>query len=251
MATSTTGTSGNQLRIDRRQAMKAALGGAAAAVALSAPRIEGFSIVPDYAAASSQCPSGTAVEASHHLTKPSVRCSKVRCWGATEGKGVQCACRSAEVPGLAIVPVSSGAFRSPTVSARISGPVYHPEGRLEVTLTNFRLNEPYSSCTVTVKGTCKKHHVFVSTFPTAPLTANGSIAGSIYCSAKHTSQAFAHDKDVQRLETAEHTAEDGHKDDQQPKPLIDPETKEHPKTDEKANVDGRVTISTTCVCGPD
>lgn len=37
--------------IDRRDAMKAALGGAAAAAALSAPKVSGFRVLPDYAAA--------------------------------------------------------------------------------------------------------------------------------------------------------------------------------------------------------
>jgi hypothetical protein len=37
-------------RLDRRAAMKAALGGAAAAAVFSAPRIEGFSVAPGYAA---------------------------------------------------------------------------------------------------------------------------------------------------------------------------------------------------------
>ena len=46
--------------IARRQALKAAIGGAAAAAAFVAPRIEGFSIAPDYASAAS-CTTGTGV----------------------------------------------------------------------------------------------------------------------------------------------------------------------------------------------
>lgn len=44
----------SQTQIDRRTAMKAALGGAVAAAAWSAPKIEGLSLSPDYASAASQ-----------------------------------------------------------------------------------------------------------------------------------------------------------------------------------------------------
>lgn len=44
--------------IARRQALKAAIGGAAAAAVFVAPRIEGFSVAPDYASAAS-CTSGS------------------------------------------------------------------------------------------------------------------------------------------------------------------------------------------------
>jgi hypothetical protein len=44
--------------IDRRAAMKAALGGAATAAVLAAPRVEGFRLVPDYAAAATATAGG-------------------------------------------------------------------------------------------------------------------------------------------------------------------------------------------------
>lgn len=46
--------------VERRTALKAALGGATVAAVFAAPRIKGFSVAPDYAAAAS-CTSGTAV----------------------------------------------------------------------------------------------------------------------------------------------------------------------------------------------
>ncbi len=45
---------------DRRQALRAALGGAAAAAVFAAPRVEGFSITPTYASAASSQPPITA-----------------------------------------------------------------------------------------------------------------------------------------------------------------------------------------------
>lgn len=53
--------------MDRRAAMRAALGGAAAGAAFAAPRISGLSIIPDYAAAGTACadgPVGTSVSIS-------------------------------------------------------------------------------------------------------------------------------------------------------------------------------------------
>lgn len=228
------GGAGDQVRVDRRQAMKAALGGAAAAVALSVPRIEGFSIAPDYAAASSasdhdldgdgdpeslQCARSAVVTGSAVLSKASVRCHRVRCWGGWTGSRTDCTCRPADVPGVITVPVASDAFTAPTITARASGPVYHDAGHLEVTLGNFGLNEPFSSCTVTVSGTCTDQHAFVSTVPSTPLTANGTIRGKIYCAANHTSRT-----------------RDRHPDER------------HGGHD---SPDGRVTISVTCICGPD
>ncbi|MEI2808655.1 MAG: hypothetical protein V9F00_00140 [Nocardioides sp.] len=46
--------------IGRRATMKAALGGAVAGAVFVAPRIEGFSIAPDYAAASTAFTTNTA-----------------------------------------------------------------------------------------------------------------------------------------------------------------------------------------------
>ena len=71
-------------RINRRQAMKAGLGGAAAAAALSVPNIEHFSLAPDVASASSQCPPGTTVTGPT-LTHNSVANFLSNCWGQAGG----------------------------------------------------------------------------------------------------------------------------------------------------------------------
>ncbi len=77
--------------MDRRAAMRAALGGAAAGAAFAAPRISGLSIIPDYAAAGTACadgPVGTSVSISGYKsskwrTLPCLRTSHAICYGGT------------------------------------------------------------------------------------------------------------------------------------------------------------------------
>lgn len=68
-------------RLDRRKAMKAALGGAAAGATFVAPKVAGFSVAPDYAAAAS-CTGGNST-LTHNSEKPDY-CA-VYCWGGKNG----------------------------------------------------------------------------------------------------------------------------------------------------------------------
>lgn len=67
-----------QAVIDRRSALRAALGGAVAAAVFVGPKVEGFSIAPDYAAAAS-CVSGS--QAISHTT-PCIYCLGNGCAGS-------------------------------------------------------------------------------------------------------------------------------------------------------------------------
>lgn len=84
------------LRLSRRNAMKAAVGGAVAVGAFAAPRIEGFSLVPDYAAAASgddqELTAGPIDTATSRALKAPL-CQQaccVTCWNGS-GAFVQCA----------------------------------------------------------------------------------------------------------------------------------------------------------------
>ncbi|MCO5312218.1 MAG: hypothetical protein M9952_04675 [Microthrixaceae bacterium] len=69
----------DRARLDRRTAMRAALGGAAAGAAFMAPRIDGLSVAPDYAAAATACTigaAGTSVTVNGNSAK------RTPCWGS-------------------------------------------------------------------------------------------------------------------------------------------------------------------------
>lgn len=79
------GSGEERTRLDRRTAMRVALGGAAAGAAFMAPRIEGLSVAPDYAAAATACtlgPAGTSVNIPGPARKDTfgVGCGYTRCW---------------------------------------------------------------------------------------------------------------------------------------------------------------------------
>lgn len=172
-------------RIDRRQAMKAALGGAAAAAALTAPRIEGFSIAPDVAAASSQCAPGSQTAGTPNpLTRTSTAYGAYRCWGT----GDAFAGCDFDVPaGSITVPVASSNFTAPTFDVLVGGQVSNDNGGINVAMTNFTLNEPFESCTVEISGLCfggdfGSDGTFSTTVPSTTLTGDGAVAGRIRCS---------------------------------------------------------------------
>lgn len=177
-------------RIDRRQAMKAALGGAAAAAVLTAPRIEGFSFAPDFAAASSQCAENTQVGGTSTLTKTSPRCNSCSlcCWGTVDSIGcLPGNCHDTVVAGSIIVPAASGNFTSPQVTAAVKGQVKRAPGALNpglvtVMLSDFTVNEPFASCTVAISGSCTAGSTFNTSAPSTVFTQNASFDSNIWCS---------------------------------------------------------------------
>lgn len=72
--------------IDRRDAMKAALGGAAAAAALSAPKVSGFRVLPDYAAAAS----GLSTITIGSVGDGTCGQGRAYCWGSFTGNPAVC-----------------------------------------------------------------------------------------------------------------------------------------------------------------
>lgn len=137
-------------QIERRAALRAALGGAAAAAAFTSPRIQGFSVAPDYAAAS--CVSSvtpTTWPMDFHI-------SGRRCWDGSDfnfGQG-QNACYGDRVVNFTAAPGEAGA---PDVQATITmsgyynsnhtGAVSTRGGNLTATVNGVQ-NHTNTSCSV-------------------------------------------------------------------------------------------------------
>ncbi|MCB0976731.1 MAG: hypothetical protein KDB02_04665 [Acidimicrobiales bacterium] len=122
--------------VSRRAAIKAAFGGAAAAAVWTAPRIEGLSVAPDYAAAAS-CSGGSISQ----ITKNSNNCSvgSTECWGNN--------CCGTWNFGPSNV---GGKF---TLNGAISGSVNDDNGIVNLTVNGFT-NSANQACTVNVAGNC-------------------------------------------------------------------------------------------------
>lgn len=88
-----TSTDEERTRLDRRTAMRVALGGAAAGATFMAPRIDGLSVAPDYAAAATACTIGAA-GTSVNIPGPAEKynlgnwCLNTRCWGLCFAGGI-------------------------------------------------------------------------------------------------------------------------------------------------------------------
>lgn len=131
-----------RLRLDRRAAMKAALGGVAAAAVWQAPRIEGLSIAPDVAQAAT-CIGGNAT-ATHNST------SNIGfvCWGNAPLGG----CGSFTMN----LPTIDGRFNASVTVGGGEGIILilpdNQNGFANVTVGG--IDPPYEACTVTLNGTC-------------------------------------------------------------------------------------------------
>lgn len=125
--------------LDRRTAMKVALGGAAAATVWSAPRIEGLSLVPDYAAAAS-C---NAASSATQVTKNSNNCGTL---GSTECFGNNCC---GNFGYSANVNAGSKTF---TLNGNIGGNVNSDNGLVNLTVGN--IDPPFQRCNVNVSLNC-------------------------------------------------------------------------------------------------
>jgi hypothetical protein len=178
-------------RIDRRTAMKAAIGGAAAATAMTAPGISGFSFAPDFAAAASQCPAGTTVAGSPAtISRTRITCGFLNltaCWGNG-------CCVDLGI-GSITVNAASGSYNDPAFAFTVGGQVRNNNGRVYVTVTNFTQHQPFSSCTINVTGNCGGDTFSVTdigggiTGTNTVITANASLNGRIRCSGSGTGSA--------------------------------------------------------------
>ena len=127
-------------RVSRRQAMQAALGGGVAAGAYLAPKIERFSVAPDYASAAS-CASST-----NTFNRAADDCASILigcCWGNASNSIFSCNC-SGQAYSL-----TAGVF---SVSGNITGDCNSDNGAVNFTVTGVNTNA--RSCTVSVSGTC-------------------------------------------------------------------------------------------------
>lgn len=125
--------------IDRRNAMKIALGGAAAATVWSAPRIEGLSLAPDYAAAASCNATSTGTQ----VTRDSINCGTL---GGTECFGNAC-CGNFGFG----TNVSAGS-KTFTLNGNIGGSVNGDNGLVSLTVGN--IDPPFQRCNVNVALNC-------------------------------------------------------------------------------------------------
>ncbi len=168
-------------RINRRQAMKAGLGGAAAAAALSVPNIEHFSLAPDVASASSMCAPGSTVTGSPASIIKNQSTGgflgTTHCWGSYSG-----GCQNSNI-GSITVAAASGSYTGPSFAFTVGGQVSNTNGTLSFVTTNFTTNQPYSSCSVGITGSCSNGTFTVENgiSPTNNVTANGTSNGRIYC----------------------------------------------------------------------
>lgn len=130
----------DEVRISRRLAMKAALGGGVAAAAFLAPSVEGFSIVPDYAAAAS-CTSPTPA----NLTRAADDCNGVLeigcCWGNVSSGNCTC---GAQPYNLSASPFS--------LTGNITGDCNSDNGAVNFAVSG--IDPPFQQCTVSVSGVC-------------------------------------------------------------------------------------------------
>lgn len=131
--------------IDRRNAMKIALGGAAAATVWSAPRVEGLSLAPDYAAAAS-C---NAVSTAPQFVKNSNNCGY---YGDTECWGNNC-CEPAGWSRTVNAGTKNFAF-----NGNIGGGVNTDDGFVNIATNS--IDPPFQSCRVVVSGNCNNGGTF-------------------------------------------------------------------------------------------
>lgn len=155
-------------RLDRRAAMKAALGGAVAGAAFVAPRVAGFSVAPDYAAAAS-CIGDQNTSVNR---QSSDRCLNVKCWGNFNSGGI-CACNC-----NAIGPLSNSVANfNLTVngSGGAGGVTCGKNGTFNIAING--IDPPFQTCTVNVNGNCPG--TFLTFNGAGPLTYNSSSSQTV------------------------------------------------------------------------
>ena len=140
-----------ETQVDRRKALKAALGGAAAAAVLSGPAVSGLGTLPAYAQASSP-PTGCTPASDNDSklgepcgpTCPSLNYS-LCCWGSTTPD--PCVCGSA-LFGTITVP---GGY---SVDLTVTGRLRTLSGTGALTMAVSGALGPYAACSLAVSGVC-------------------------------------------------------------------------------------------------
>ena len=178
--------------------MKAAVGGAVAAGAFMAPRVEGLSVVPAYASAASGVDASVGDSLSTVTKQANTaplclqRCC-VTCWNAT-GVNANCAqntcvCGSPhnkscgveatdKVDGTLTINKNSPAGSSIDLAYSLWGPTEGCSNQTpSLNLALSGIDAPYQSCNVTVTPTCSTGTA-VGGMATTPVNANGPVAGA-------------------------------------------------------------------------
>lgn len=149
--------------LTRRASMKAAVAGGAAAVAWAAPRIEGFSIAPDFAAAAS-CVTGNS-NTTFNTTRYSSNCFTNNCCDAcvngTGGNNGGCnfglcdgsGCGNTARTGTLTIPRNGGGGSVPfTFNYSFIGSAWNGGASMNGTLAG--VDPPFVNCSVTLNGSC-------------------------------------------------------------------------------------------------
>lgn len=175
------GSDEERTRLDRRTAMRVALGGAAAGAAFMAPRIEGLSVAPDYASAATACTvgsQGTSVTVNGNSEKR-VPCSGSRytalCFGGTPswwgilcGGGWNCANTgnwnsgdaNGTTNGIELNLAGSKLRYAIAGSTKETGSSGLTKGWTNDSRSHMKINtvaSPFNSCSATMSLTCKSN----------------------------------------------------------------------------------------------
>lgn len=154
-------------RISRREALRrVAVAGAAAGAVWAAPRIEGMSIAPDYAAAASGNNANKTTPALASSASRGYNCfcfgfgnaCCVVCWSGTNGSncsGAVCGNCTNNCTGTQNTQLIVPTFNNPnaiTMNGALSGNVRDANAALNLVLNG--IDPPFQQCTVAVNGVC-------------------------------------------------------------------------------------------------
>ncbi len=153
-------------RLSRRTVIQAAIAGTAAAVAWSAPHIEGLSVAPDYAAAAT-CTGGSITQVTKNSNDDC--CGNQECWGngscfACTGNGCGSAGYGANVSG-----------QNFTLNGNIGGDVNGDNGFVNLTVGG--IDPPFQKCTVSIGGNCDNGGSFRTNGSSVVFNNDGTING--------------------------------------------------------------------------
>lgn len=159
--------------MDRRKALKVALGGAAAAAVYTAPRIEGFSVAPDYASARTCFPkTNNAVETGWGNSSSGISI----CVGNGCGTGC-CAAKN--------LPQVSGP-RNVKINGVLNGQCNNTLNCCGVGTLSYTVSGLNSgSCNITLAGNCSAGTM--KSIGTFPITTNGTTSRNVSCNGGATS----------------------------------------------------------------
>jgi len=171
--------------VDRRTAMKAALGGAVAAAAWTAPRIEHLSVAPDFAQAATCLPSSGFVTRTTTVCQPLIGFTS-ECYGnCVASGGVDCGPATVVYPG----PVSGSFPPGVTMTVVYNGYAEGSDifdgapGTADITVSGIRSPRQRCSVTTTQTPACAAGQFFATPNPVQTFTSTirGPLRQSFGC----------------------------------------------------------------------